>query len=175
MKILLSLLLTLCFANCTAQESRPVRVYVDITGDLFHAGHVEFLKKAKAFGDVLIVGVLEDDTVESYKRRPVLTLEERTTVIAACRYVDEVISPVPLRLTKEMVEELQIDYVIHGDDFNVDTVRDQYAVALDLGIFRSVPYTAGISTSDIISRISMRHELGEFPIVRNQIRIQQEN
>lgn len=145
---------------CVAQER--VCVYVDIVGDLFHAGHVEFLKKAKSFGNYLIVGVLADDTVEEYKRRPVLCLEDRVKVISACKYVDEVIVAPPLRLTETMVQDLGINFVVHGDDFNKDLLEDQYGVALKLGIFRTVPYTPGISTTEIIQRISIRHDEGDF-------------
>jgi cytidyltransferase-like protein len=154
----------ICFifsvVTCVAQER--VCVYVDIVGDLFHAGHVEFLKKAKSFGNYLIVGVLADDTVEEYKRRPVLTLEDRVKVISACKYVDEVIVAPPLRLTETMVQDLGINYVVHGDDFNKDLLEDQYGIALKLGIFRTVPYTPGISTTEIIKRISVRHDQGDF-------------
>jgi len=156
--------LLIAFTSCTfaEEEKKPVRVYVDIVGDLFHAGHVAFLKKARAFGDYLIVGVLADDTVEEYKREPILSLEDRVKVIEACRYVDEVIVAPPLRLTEERVRDLEIDYVVHGDDFNPALLEDQYGISLDLGIFRTVPYTPGISTTQIIQRITHRYEKGEF-------------
>ncbi|HSX14147.1 MAG TPA: adenylyltransferase/cytidyltransferase family protein [Chlamydiales bacterium] len=146
--------------SCCAQER--VCVYVDIVGDLFHAGHVEFLKKAKTFGNYLIVGILADDVVEGYKRTPVLSLEDRVKVISACKYVDEVVVAPPLRLTEEMVQDLGINVVVHGDDFNKDLLEDQYGVALKLGIFRTVPYTPGISTTEIIKRIATRHDQGDF-------------
>ena len=139
-----------------------VCVYVDIVGDLFHAGHVAFLEKEKSFGNYLVVGVLGDDTVEEYKRRPVISLEDRVRVIAACRYVDEVVVAPPLRLTEEMVEKYNIRYVVHGDDFNKDLLEDQYGLALRMGLFRTVPYTPGISTTQIIKTISLRHEQGDF-------------
>ena len=151
----------LCASFLRAEE-KPVRVYVDIVGDLFHSGHVEFLKKARALGDYLIVGVLADDVVQGYKREPVLTLEERVNVIQACRYVDEVIVAPPLRLTEEMVRDLDIHLVVHGDDFNKAVLEDQYGVSLKLGIFRTVPYTPGVSTTGIINRIVNRHDGGEF-------------
>jgi cytidyltransferase-like protein len=151
------------FASSTEPKiEKPVRVYVDIVGDLFHSGHVKFLKKARALGNYLIVGILADDVVQGYKREPILTLEERTTVIEACKYVDEVVIAPPLRLTKEMIDELQIDLVVHGDDFNEKTLYDQYALSLELGIFRSVPYTPGVSTTNIIDRITSRYVGGEF-------------
>lgn len=49
------------------------RVYVDMVGDLFHAGHVSLLREARRHGDWLVVGVLSDDTAASYKRRPIMT------------------------------------------------------------------------------------------------------
>ena len=59
------------------------RVYVDMVADLFHYGHVEFLKKARALGDYLLVGIHTDDIVASYKKgRPILTMEERVKSVA---------------------------------------------------------------------------------------------
>ena len=151
-----------CLLIFAAGLQAQTRVYVDIVGDLFHAGHVEFLKKAKGFGDYLIVGVLADDVVEEYKREPILTLDERVKVIQACRLVDEVVIAPPLRLTDEMIRDLKIDFVVHGDDFNKDLLEDQYGAALKAGIFRTVPYTPGVSTTAIIRRIIDRHRQGEF-------------
>jgi cytidyltransferase-like protein len=154
-----------CFgvlASKFVPEKRMTRVYVDVVGDLCHAGHIAFFKKAKSFGNYLIVGVLADEVVEEYKRTPVLSLEERVETIRACKYVDEVVVAPPLRLTEELVKQYKIDYVVHGDDFNKDLLEDQYGVALKLGIFRTVPYTKGISTTDIIERIVSRYEGGEF-------------
>lgn len=155
-------LLLVLHLSLHAEEEKQVRVYADIVGDLFHAGHVEFFKKARSFGNYLIIGVLGDQTVEEYKRRPVLSLEERAKVIAACQYVDEVVIDPPVRLTEEMVRDLKIDYVVHGDDFNQSLLEDQYGVALQLGIFRTVPYTPGVSTTNIIQRIVERHKQGDF-------------
>ena len=150
------------FSLLFSLSAEPVRVYVDIVGDLFHAGHVEFFKKARAFGDYLIVGVLANDVVEEYKRDPILSLEDRVKVIQACKYVDEVIAAPPLRLTEELIRDWRISYVVHGDDFNKELLEDQYGTALRLGIFRTVPYTPGISTTEIIRRIVGRHHQGEF-------------
>jgi cytidyltransferase-like protein len=144
-------------------EHKPVRIYADIVGDLFHAGDIEFFKKAKECGDYLIIGVLSDEDVESYKRVPILTLQERAAVIGACRYVDEVIVAPPLRLTREWIEEHKIDLVVHGDDFNPDLLMDQYGVSIEMGIFKAVPYTRGISTTNIIQRIVDRYHKQDLP------------
>lgn len=156
-KILLGLFICF-FSHSFADETtrKPVRVYADIVGDLFHMGHVEFFKNAKALGDYLIIGVLSDETVASYKRVPILTTEERAAVIQACKYVDEVIIDPPLRTTKEWLQEHQIDVVVHGDDFNPALLLDQYGAPIEMGIFKVVPYTKGISSTDIINRIKER-------------------
>jgi len=133
--------------------SLETRVYVDMAGDLFHCGHVNLLHDARAFGDWLVVGVLGDDTIASYKRTPIMTLEERVAVISACRYVDEVISPAPFRVTRDFIDRYDISYVVHGDDMPPEVARDIYEGAVRTGIYRSVPYTSGVSTTDIIRRV----------------------
>ena len=94
------------------------RVYVDMVGDLFHAGHVALLREARHHGDWLVVGVLSDDTAASYKRRPIMTLAERVAVIESCRYVDEVIEDAPFQLTEAFLDEHAVTTVVHGDDLS---------------------------------------------------------
>lgn len=138
------------------------RVYVDIVGDLFHAGHVTFLEQAKSFGDYLIVGVLADETVEGYKRSPVISLDDRVKVIQACGLVDEVVVAPPVQLSEEMIREMKISYIVHGDDLKPELVEEHYGPASRLGIYRTVPYTKGISTTEIINRVVDRYNEGEF-------------
>ena len=128
------------------------KIYVDIVGDLFHLGHVNLFKKARALGDYLIVGVHADKDVEYYKRRPVLTLKERSEVIKCCKYVDEVVESAPLVITNNFINKYDISYVVHGDDVS-DEVKRQHKIPYDLGMVKYVPYTEGISTTDIIQRI----------------------
>lgn len=131
----------------------PTRVYVDMVGDLFHPGHVALLRAARAFGDELVVGVLSDETVASYKRRPVMTMDERVAVIEACRYVDEVIPNSPNRLTREFLVEHNLALVVHGDDGASDGFSDVYGPVVEAGLLRLVPRVGGISTTALIARI----------------------
>jgi len=133
-----------------------IRVYVDMVADLFHRGHVEFLKQARTFGDVLVVGIHSDETVSAYKRRPVMRMDERVSVVEACRFVDEVISDAPLRVTRDWLELHRLDLVVHGDDLCDESMRAMYDVPRQLGVLRIVPYTNGVSTSQIIARIRLR-------------------
>lgn len=129
------------------------RVYADMVGDLFHAGHVAFLQQARALGDELVVGLHSDDDCEWFKRRPVLTLDERVRVVAACRYVDRVIPGAPVFTTDSWLRAQGIDLVVHGDDISERGLRYWYRVPMELGIFRTVPYTPGISSSDLADRL----------------------
>ena len=129
------------------------RVYADMVGDLFHAGHVEFLQQARALGDELVVGLHSDDDCEWFKRRPVLTLDERVRVVGACRYVDRVIPSAPVFTTESWVRAQAIDLVVHGDDISERSLRYWYRVPMELGIFRTVPYTHGISSTELAERL----------------------
>ena len=129
-----------------------VRVYADMVADLFHFGHMRFLKKARALGDYLLVGIHSDDVLVSYKRRPILTMEERVASVAECRYVDEVVPSAPLMIDRAWVEKYRIDLVVHGDDFSQEQIEYYYEVPVELGIFRLVAYTPSISTTEIIRR-----------------------
>lgn len=129
------------------------KIYVDMVGDLFHRGHVELLKAARSLGDYLIVGVLSDSVATAYKRCPIMTMDERLSVIQACRFVDEVIPEAPFVVTGEFMRVHRISLVVHGSDLS-DELRNQiYGEPLRQGKLRILPYTAGVSTSVIIRRI----------------------
>ena len=78
-------------------------IYCDMVADLFHYGHVNFLKQCHKLGDYLIVGIHSDKDVESYKRKPILSFEERIKVVQACKYVDKVVQG-PLILNNRIYE-----------------------------------------------------------------------
>ena len=132
------------------------RVYVDMVADLFHYGHVEFLKKARDLGDHLIVGVCSDASAQAHKRVPIMTLEERVASVSGCRYVDEVLPDAPWIIDIAWIEKHKIDLVIHGDDYSQEQRDAFYNVPISMGIFRTVPYTPTISTTDIIRRCVIR-------------------
>ncbi len=130
-----------------------IRVYVDMAADLFHYGHVNFLKQARKHGDYLLVGVHADEAVMSYKRRPIFSMEERVASVEGCRYVDEVISNAPLTIDRAWIERHNIDLILHGDDFSNEMEELCYKTPIEMGIYRTVGYTPEISTTEIIARI----------------------
>jgi cytidyltransferase-like protein len=139
--------------NILINPTNSIRVYASMVGDLFHYGHVEFLKQARALGTHLIVGIIPDDVATAYKRQPILRQEERIKVMAGCKYVDEIVADAPLAPTKDFIEKHNIDFVVHGDDFKDEQLQTYFADPMALNIMRITTYTQGISTSEIIERI----------------------
>jgi cytidyltransferase-like protein len=135
------------------EKSKIVRVYANMIGDLFHYGHMEFLKNASKLGTQVIVGLVSDETAAGYKRKPILSLHERMKSAAGCKYVDEVIPNTPLVITNDFMSLHNIDYVVHGDDFNRIKLETYFLDPLLDNKMRIIPYTQGISTTDIILRI----------------------
>lgn len=133
-----------------------IRVYADMVADLFHAGHVAFLRQARELGDHLVVGVHSDEAVASYKRAPICTMDERVTVVEACGLVDEVLPNAPLSVDEAWLDAHRLDVVVHGNDFDPAKLEQFYPGAVRRGILRTVPYTPGVSTSDLIARVVAR-------------------
>ena len=133
-------------------------IYTDMCADLFHYGHVNILKNAKQLvgeDGNLIVGIHSDKTIESYKRKPIMTMEERIAVVEACRYVDRVILDAPLVITEDYIKNNNIDMVVHAHPENEDEkYQKMYEIPTKLGIFKRLEYTPSISTTNIISRLS---------------------
>ena len=134
-------------------------VYVTMVADLFHYGHISLLKRAKEYGNKLIVGLHSDEDVAKYKRTPILTMKERSEVVKACKYVDDIILDAPLETTDEFMNKFGLDIYIHA---HYQHENDKY-LFLSKNIknkkFIRVDYTDGISTTDIIKRIKNRNDL----------------
>lgn len=133
-------------------------VYTGGTFDLFHAGHVELLRKCAQFGKVW-VSLNTDEFIESYKgKKPVISYEERKAVLKACRYVDYVVPNVGGADSKPAIEMVEPDMIVVGSDW---AVRDYHA---QMGFDQAwldernialcyVPYTQGISSTAIKTRL----------------------
>jgi glycerol-3-phosphate cytidylyltransferase len=135
-----------------------MRIYTCLVGDLFHYGHVNFLRQAKELGNYLLVGICSDEDCVKYKRNPIMSFFERVAVIESCKYVDEIIQSPPSIVKNDFINHYKIDIVVHGDDSNVNQLNYFYKDAIDRNIYKSIPYTKGINTSDIIKRITDRNK-----------------
>lgn len=132
----------------------PIRnVFIDGVYDLCHIGHKRVMEHALQYGNRLLVGVLCDEDCIGYKRRPIMTTEERCREVASCRYVSEVIPGSPVDgLTEEFLKKHNIHVVVCGEEY--DKPDDKYyAVPRRLGILKTAPRTTGMSTSVLIKRI----------------------
>lgn len=132
------------------KENKHLIIYVDMVADLFHTGHVNILKTAKSFGIKLIVGIHSDISVKSYKRTPVMNIQDRIIVVEACKYVDKVVPDAPLILTNKYLNDHNIDIVVHGDDINSEMYEMMYGEVKDR--MKLISYTPNISTSKIIKK-----------------------
>ncbi|CAO3595623.1 unnamed protein product [Absidia cylindrospora] len=134
-------------------------IYVDGTFDLFHVGHVEFLKRAKALGDFLIVGVHDDQTVNAIKGSnfPLMNLHERALSVLACRYVDEVIIGAPYSVTEDILnKEYTVHVVAHSNTVTEPDLdgKDPYELPKQRGIYQIIDNpNSTITTGGIIERI----------------------
>ncbi|KAJ3009111.1 Ethanolamine-phosphate cytidylyltransferase [Thoreauomyces humboldtii] len=155
------------FADPTEPKSSDKIVYVDGGFDLFHVGHIEFLKKAREQGDYLLVGVHDDQTVNSIKgsNYPLLNLHERVLSVLSCRYVDEVIIGAPYSVTKDVLEKVyNVSVVIHGSttvDQDIDG-HEPYVLPKELGLYKQIESPIeSLTTDTIISRILANRALYE--------------
>lgn len=97
--------------------SKKKTVYTFMCLDLPHIGHINFIREAKKLGDVLIVGILTDDVIKSYKREPVMKYNERCAMAQSIRYIDVVVRQCHLDPT-HILKTFNPDVLCHGDDWN---------------------------------------------------------
>lgn len=128
------------------------------TFDLFHEGHVNFLKECRSRCDHLTVALNTDEFAARYKRPTIIHLGGRSFVLRSCRYVDNVLVNVGDEDSRKVINYCGADVVFHGDDWQGEDFLKQLGVTqewLDLVKVRIeyVPYSGLTSTSEIIERI----------------------
>jgi len=140
------------------RERRTGRLIVWTNGvfDILHAGHVTYLERAAALGDVLVVGLNTDASVQLNKGplRPIVPERERARLLAALACVDYVIlygdqSPV------ELIGRLKPDIYAKGGDYTVETINQPERRLMEGlgGRIELLPGVPGLSTTHIIERI----------------------
>lgn len=132
--------------------NKPYKIgYVPGVFDLFHVGHLNLLKNSKSRCEYLIAGVLTDELVEHFKgKRPMISYEDRAAIVAAVRYVDEVI-PVTFENTRKIDAWHQLHFDCHfsgndhGPDWDYD-LQQLREVGSNMEFFN---YTQGVSSSSM--------------------------
>ncbi len=141
-------------------------VYVGMSADLVHPGHINVLKQAAELGDVT-VGLLTDAAIASYKRLPHMTFDQRREVVENLKAVDRVVAQESLDYVPNL-REYQPDIVVHGDDWKTGIQRATRQRVIDAlaewgGELVEVPYTEGISSTQLNASLK---QIGTTPAVR---------
>ena len=123
--------------------------------DVLHPGHTRLLHHARSLGDVLVVGLNSDDSVRRLKGegRPILRLEERAELLAALRDVD-VVAAFEEDTPLELILEVRPGVLVKGGDWKPDTVVGRDEVEGWGGRVEIVPLAEGLSTSELLRRIT---------------------
>jgi glycerol-3-phosphate cytidylyltransferase len=147
------------------------KIYIGGTFDLFHYGHVNVFKSlkyhlSKESRDIgalakVIVAVNSDSFADSYKRKPVMDQYERLAVVNSCKYVDYAFIMDSYENQPFFIEENNPDFIVMGSDWQSKDYFKQLFIDqkfLDrIGAeILFVPYTDGISTTEIIQRVKKR-------------------
>lgn len=138
-------------------KSRGKRiVFTNGTFDILHLGHVTYLQKAKAFGDILLVGVNTDKSVKSYKdpNRPVNPEKDRIKVLTALECVDYAIlfgETTPLHL----ILKVKPDVLVKGADWALKAIVGAKEVLSWGGKVKRVPLVPGRSSTRVINLLRL--------------------
>lgn len=137
-------------------------MYTGGTFDLFHSGHINFLRQcSKIAGDngSVVVSLNTDEFILSYKGKlPVYSYKERETLLLGCRYVTRVIPNIGGKDSKPAILSVQPDFIVIGSDW----ATKNYYKQMDFNqnwldrkniILAYVPYTEGVSTTELKRRI----------------------
>lgn len=136
------------------KDNKEKIVYVGMSADLIHHGHINIINTAQKYGKV-VVGVLTDKAIASYKRVPLLNFEQRKTVIENIVGVYKVIPQETLDYVENLIK-IKPDFVVHGDDWKTGVQRETRARVLKTlkkwgGKLIEPTYTGGISSTALIN------------------------
>lgn len=163
------------------QEKKMKKVYVGMSADLVHPGHLNILNKAAEYGEVT-VGLLTDAAIASYKRIPYMDFSQRKMVVENIKSVSKVIAQQTLDYVPNL-QRLTPDFVVHGDDWKEGVQQETRQRVIDTlaqwgGELIEIPYTHGISSTQLnralkdlgttpeLRRGSLRRLLNAKPILR---------
>jgi len=156
-------------------------VYIGMSADLIHQGHLNIIHEGLKLGEV-IIGLLTDEAIAGYKRLPLIAFNERKLIVENLKGVAKVIPQNTLDYVPNL-KELKPDFVIHGDDWKTGVQKEVRQRVIDTlaewgGELVEPNYTEGISSTDLISAVkaqgitpgkrmkTLRRLIGVKPIVR---------
>lgn len=133
-------------------ERKQKIVYIGMSADILHPGHLNIIKRGAELGDVTI-GLLTDKAIVSYKRLPYMNYEQRKKVIENIKGVKDVIPQHTLDYADNL-ELIRPDFVVHGDDWKEGIQKNTRRKVIDMlskwdGKLIEIPYTKGISSTQL--------------------------
>jgi D-glycero-beta-D-manno-heptose 1-phosphate adenylyltransferase len=139
-------------------ESKKV-VFTNGCFDLIHSGHVDYLLKAKAMGDILVVALNSDSSIRRIKgeKRPILNQQERAFIISNLKPVDYV-TFFEEDTPKEIIEELIPDILVKGEDWSLEKIVGRDVVEANGGMVKNIRFVTNQSTSRIINSILDKYD-----------------
>lgn len=122
--------------------------------DILHLGHVDYLEKARALGDKLVLGLNTDDSVSRFKgpSRPIQNQHSRAHVLASLQSIDLVVffnDDTPLHL----ISELQPNVLVKGSDYLAENIVGADVVKKTGGVVKTIAFVPGYSTTNIVEKI----------------------
>ena len=133
------------------KDRRPI-AFATMCADPIHHGHINLLKFAKNYGTV-VVGLMTDEAIKSYKNPPLSTFEERLIVVSQIKAISSII-PVKSLDFVSIVTEYQFEFFVHGDDWKEGVQSKSRDKLLEImpawgGKVIDAPYTKGVSSTEI--------------------------
>lgn len=146
------------FSSGVEQKPDDVVVYIAGAFDMFHIGHLKFIKECAKLGTYVVVGLHTDQEVNRYRgvNHPIMNLNERTLSVLACKFVNEVVIGAPYKVDEAMLNHFNVKVVCHGlatPQTPCEDGENPYEVAKQKGLFREVDSKNTLTTSGIIERI----------------------
>ena len=141
-------------------------VYIGMSIDILHHGHINIIEKARSYGDVLI-GLLTDKAISDHKRLPYLNYQQRKKIIENINGVKKVVPQNEWDYSKN-IRKYEPDFMIHGDDWLEGPLQPHRELAIKAltdigGELIEIPYTKGVSSTYMANQLQ---ELGTTPEIR---------
>ena len=139
-----------------SENNKSKIVYIGMSADLIHQGHLNIIAEGRKLGKV-IIGLLTDEAIASYKRLPLIAFDERKLIVENMKGVEKVVPQSTLDYVPNL-KEIKPDFVVHGDDWKSGVQKEVRKRVLETiaewgGELVEPKYTEGISSTDLIAAV----------------------
>ncbi len=151
-----------------------IKIYIGMSADLLHPGHLNIIHQARKLldengGGKIIIGLLTDKAIASYKRLPYMSFEQRKVVVENVKGVSEVVAQETLDYVPNLLK-IKPDYVLHGDDWKTGVQAKTRQRIIEVmkqwgGKVLDIPYTEGVSSTQLNKILK---EVGTTPEIRGK-------